>query len=245
MPLSKMTVALQCGGSDSWSGITANPLVGLVSDRIIEFGGTVVLSEVPEIFGAEHLLTCRVASEEVGEKLVRCFEHWNEDAQRLHFTVDNNPSPGNKAGGLTTIFEKSLGAVAKGGSTPLRAVYDYAERVTSRGLVLMDTPGNDPTSVTGQVAGSCNLVLFTTGRGSVFGGSVAPCIKIATNSSLFQRMSEDMDFDAGVVLDDTPLQIAAQQLLDLVIAAASGERTKSEQWGAHEAEFIPWHLGIL
>ncbi len=243
-PVSELTVALQCGGSDSWSGVTANPLLGQAMDRLVSQGGTAVLSETPEIFGAEHLLTARVCSAAVGERLIERFKWWSEQSQQFGFHVDNNPTPGNKQGGLTTISEKSLGAAAKGGSSPLVAVYEYAERVTSKGLVFMDTPGNDVVSVTGQLAGGCNLIAFTTGRGSVLGGSVAPCIKIASNSALYARMGDDMDCDAGQVLEGISMNCAADELLDLIIAVASGQRTKSEESGP-ESEFEPWQVGTL
>ncbi len=244
-PISALSIALQCGGSDSWSGITANPLLGLVVDKIVTQGGTAVLSETPEIFGAEHLLTQRVIDVEVAQKLIRRFEWWNERSQLLDFSLDNNPSPGNKRGGLTTIFEKSLGAVAKGGSTPLIAVYEYAERVTRKGLVFMDTPGFDPVSATGQLAGGCNVIVFTTGRGSVFGSNVAPCVKIASNNALYARMPDDMDFNAGQIMDGESMPVAADALLDLVIRVASGQRTKSEDQGLPEYEFVPWQPGTI
>jgi altronate hydrolase len=242
-PLSALVAALQCGGSDGWSGVTANPLVGRVADCLVDSGGTVILAETPEIFGAEHLLTRRVAQPDAGQRLIERIRWWQAHAAHEGFSLDNNPSPGNKAGGLTTIYEKSLGAVAKGGSRPLQAVYEYAERVTNRGLVFMDTPGYDPVSVTGQVAGGGNLVLFTTGRGSVFGGLIAPCIKIASNAATYQRMEEDMDFNAGILLEGTGYETASQALLDLVIETASGKRTKSEASPARESEFIPWQPG--
>jgi altronate dehydratase len=240
LPLSLLNLALQCGGSDGWSGVTANPLVGRVADRLVAEGGTVVLAETPEIFGAEHLLLERVAGLEVGEKLVERFRWWVEHARQNHISIDNNPSPGNKTGGLTTIFEKSLGAAAKGGASPLMGVLEYAERAQSRGLLFMDTPGNDPVSVSGQLAGGCNLILFTTGRGTVYGSSLAPCIKIASNSRLYARMSEDMDFDAGQVLSGMDWADAEEALLDAVIAAASGRPTASEAYFPREGEFSPW-----
>jgi len=242
-PLSALTIALQCGGSDSWSGVTANPLVGLTMDKIIAQGGTAVLAETPEIFGAEALLLNRVASAEVAHKLIARLEWWNEQARLLNFSVDNNPTPGNKAGGLTTILEKSLGAVAKGGHTPLMAVYEYAELITSRGLVFMDTPGNDPTSVTGQLAGGCNLIVFTTGRGSLYGSHIAPCLKIASHSDLYARMRDDIDFNAGKILEGTTMEAAADELLQQIIAVASGTRTRIEQHGVVGAEFVIWHPG--
>ena len=242
-PVSELMAALQCGGSDGWSGVTANPLVGRVADILVDSGGTVVLAETPEIFGAEQLLTHRVADPEAGHRLIERIQWWQAHAAREGFSLDNNPSPGNKAGGLTTIYEKSLGAVAKGGSRPLQGVYEYAERITCRGLVFMDTPGYDPVSVTGQVAGGSTLVLFTTGRGSVFGGLIAPCIKIATNSTTYQRMQEDMDFNAGVLLEGTGFEAASQALLELVIEVASGKPSKSETSPGRESEFIPWQPG--
>ena len=242
-PISELVVGLQCGGSDGWSGVTANPVLGLVSDELVRQGGTTVLAETPEIYGAEHLLTRRAVDETVGQKLVDKI-HWWEAHTRLHnIEIDNNPSVGNKAGGLTTIYEKSLGAVAKGGSTPLTGVYDYAERVTARGFTFMDSPGYDPVSVTGQVAGGCNLVVFTTGRGSVFGSKPAPSIKVATNTPMYERMEDDMDLNAGRVVDGVPMAGVAAELLDLIVAVASGQASKSEAQGVGEAEFNPWNLG--
>ena len=241
-PVSELMLALECGGSDSWSGITANPVVGLVADEIVRQGGTVVLAETPEVYGAEHLLTRRAISPEVGQKLVAKIRWWEAYARRNGLEIDNNPTPGNKAGGLTTIYEKSLGAVAKGGSTPLTGVYDYAEPVTARGLTFMDTPGYDPVSVTGMVAGGCNLVLFTTGRGSVFGFKPAPSIKICTNSATFNRMAEDMDLDAGRVQAGSSAEMVATELFELAIAIASGQPSKSEAQGVGEAEFNPWSM---
>jgi altronate hydrolase len=242
-PISELMVALQCGGSDGWSGVTANPLLGMVSDEIVRQGGTTVLAETPEIYGAEHMLTRRAVSREVGEKLIAQVRWWEDYARRLGVEIDNNPSPGNKLGGLTTIYEKSLGATAKGGTTPLAGVYDYAEPVTARGFTFMDSPGYDPVSVTGQVAGGCNLVLFTTGRGSAFGFKPAPSIKVATNSAMFHHMEEDMDFNAGQVLEGVSMEQAAADLLDMVVAVASGQPSKSEAQGVGESEFNPWNLG--
>ena len=242
-PISELMVALQCGGSDSWSGVTANPLVGVVSDEIVRQGGTVVLGETPEIYGAEHMLTRRAISRDVGEKLIEKVRWWEDYTERLGVEIDNNPSPGNKLGGLTTIYEKSLGAVVKGGATTLTGVYDYAEPVTARGFTFMDSPGYDPVAVTGQVAGGSNLVLFTTGRGSAFGFKPAPSIKLATNSTMFQHMEDDMDYNAGQILDGVPMEQAGTELLDLMIAVASGEPSKSEAQGVGESEFNPWTLG--
>jgi len=242
-PISELVVGLQCGGSDGWSGVTANPLLGLAADALVRQGGTVVLAETPEIYGAEHLLTRRAASAEVGQKLVDKVRWWEEHTRRLHIEIDNNPSVGNKVGGLTTIYEKSLGAVAKAGSTPLTGVYEYAQAVTTRGFTFMDTPGYDPVSVTGQVAGGCNLIVFTTGRGSVFGFKPAPSIKVASNSEIYLRMEDDMDVNAGQVLDGVAMETVAAELLDRMIAVASGQPSKSEAQGVGEAEFNPWNLG--
>ena len=241
--ISELTIALQCGGSDGWSGVTANPLVGRVADEIVHQGGTVVLGEMPEVYGAEHMLTRRAVNEAVGRKLVDKIRWWENYAAMHGMEIDNNPSVGNKLGGLTTIYEKSLGAVAKGGTTPLTAVLDYAEPVQTRGFTLMDTPGYDPVSVTGQVAGGSNLVLFTTGRGSAFGFKPAPSIKISTNSQLFRQMPEDMDFDASGLLNGATMDEMAESLLDLVISVASGQPSLSEAQGVGESEFNPWHIG--
>ena len=242
-PISELMVALQCGGSDSWSGVTANPVVGLAADEIVRQGGTVVLAETPEIYGAEHMLTRRAVSREVGDKLVSLVRWWEDYTAKMNIEIDNNPSVGNKLGGLTTIYEKSLGAVAKGGSTPLTGVYHYAEPVTARGFTFMDSPGYDPVSVTGQVAGGSNLVLFTTGRGSVFGFKPAPSIKLSTNTTMYNTMEEDMDVNAGKIMDGVPMQAVADELLDLMIAVASGQPSKSEAQGLGESEFNPWNLG--
>lgn len=242
-PLSELVLALQCGGSDGWSGVTANPVVGLVADELVRQGGTVVLAETPEIYGAEHLLFCRAVTPEVGQELLGLVQWWEDHAGKLGMLVDDNRSVGNAAGGLTTIYEKSLGAVAKAGQTPLVGVYEYAEAVTSHGVVFMNSPGYDPVAVTGQVAGGCTLVLFTTGRGSVFGFKPAPVLKIASNSTTFQRMADDMDLNAGRVLEGASLEDVAAELLELVVAVASGQPSKSEAQDVGEAEFSPWSLG--
>ena len=242
-PISELMVALQCGGSDGWSGVTANVLVGRVSDELVRNHGTVVLGETPEIYGAEHLLTRRAANQQVAEKLIEKVRWWENYTRINDMEIDNNPTVGNKVGGLTTIYEKSLGAVAKGGTTPLTAVFDYAEPVTTRGFTFMDSPGYDPVSVTGQVAGGCNLVLFTTGRGSAFGFKPAPSIKISTNTRTYAQMTDDMDFDAGVLLGDVSSETVTKTLLDLMIAVASGQQSKSEAQGIGESEFNPWHIG--
>jgi altronate hydrolase len=243
-PISKLVLALNCGGSDGNSGITANPALGVASDELVRHGGASVLAETPEIYGAEHLLTRRAVNREVGEKLVGMI-HWWEDYVRMHnASIDNNPSYGNKEGGLTTIYEKSLGAVAKGGQAPLAAVYEYAEPITIPGLGFMDTPGYDPVSMTGLVCGGCNVGVFTTGRGSVYGCKPSPCIKVATNTPLYQHMEEDMDINAGTILDGTEtVQQVGMRIFDKIVAVANGEKTKSELAGIGDEEFAPWILG--
>ncbi|WP_424627112.1 UxaA family hydrolase [Bradyrhizobium sp. SYSU BS000235] len=243
-PASELTVALQCGGSDGYSGVSANPALGAASDLLVRHGGTVILSETPETYGAEHLLTRRAVSREVGEKLVALMRWWEEYTAREGAEMDSNPSPGNKAGGLTTILEKSLGAMAKAGSTNLVDVVAYAEAVTKKGFVFMDTPGFDPVAATGQVAGGANLVCFTTGRGSVFGCKPAPSIKLATNTPMFKRMEEDMDVNCGTILDgDETVQECGERIFNLMLRVASGEQTKSEAFDFGAAEFAPWVLG--
>jgi altronate hydrolase len=246
VPISHLRVALQCGGSDGYSGITANPALGAASDLVVRHGGTVVLSETPETYGAEHLLTRRAVSREVGEKLLALFEWWKDYTARNGGHMDNNPSPGNKAGGITTILEKSLGAMAKAGSSDLVDVIRYAEPITRPGFVFMDTPGYDPVSVTGQVAGGANLICFTTGRGSVFGCVPAPSIKLATNTPLFRRMPDDMDINCGGIADGTDTVAArGAEIFEAILRVASGERTKSEAQGFGEAEFAPWQIGAV
>ena len=240
---SDLVLALQCGGSDGYSGITANPALGAAVDDLVRHGGTAILSETPEIYGAEHLLTRRAASREVGEKLVSTIRWWEDYTARNRMEMNNNPSPGNKAGGLTTILEKSLGAAAKGGTTTMRAVYDYAELVTEKGLVFMDTPGYDPVAATGQVAGGANLLAFTTGRGSAYGCKPTPSFKLATNTDIYRRMIDDMDIDCGEVLDGVSIETKGKQIFDALLKVASGERTKSEQLGYGDVEFVPWTIG--
>jgi altronate hydrolase len=243
-PASALTVALQCGGSDGYSGISANPALGAASDLLVRHGGSVILSETPETYGAEHLLTRRAVSREVGEKLVALMRWWEDYTAREGAEMDANPSPGNKAGGLTTILEKSLGAMAKAGSTNLVDVVHYAEEVTARGFVFMDTPGYDPVSATGQVAGGANLVCFTTGRGSVFGCKPAPSIKLATNTRMYRHIEDDMDINCGTVVDgDESVAECGQRIFDLILRVASGEKTKSEQFDVGAAEFAPWVIG--
>lgn len=238
-----LNLAVECGGSDGYSGLTANPAVGVVSDRIVACGGTTVISETTELYGAEHLLVTKSRSPDVAQKLLDRIEWWKNYVAMYGGQIDNNPSVGNKAGGLTTITEKSLGAVSKSGSTALEAVYEYAERVTARGLVVMDSPGFDPASVTGKVAGGSNLVIFTTGRGSCFGCKPSPVIKVATNTPLFESLSEDMDLNAGVVLDGQDLQSVGDRFFEFALRVASGEKTCSEKLGVGDHEFIPWTVG--
>ena len=243
-PISKLILAENCGGSDGHSGLTANPALGVASDELVRYGGTSVLAETPEIYGAEHLLTRRAVTRAVGEQLVALIRWWEEYARRHDAAIDNNPSFGNKEGGLTTIYEKSLGAVAKGGQSPLAAVYQYAEPITTPGFCFMDTPGYDPVSMTGLVAGGCNLGVFTTGRGSVYGCKPAPCLKVATNTPLFNHMNEDMDLNAGTILDGTEtIEQVGRRLFEKIIAVAGGEKTKSELAGLGDEEFAPWMLG--
>ena len=242
-PASALTLALQCGGSDGYSGITANPALGAAADILVRNGGAAILSETPEIYGAEHLLTRRAATPEVGRQLVERIRWWEDYCARNGGEMNNNPSPGNKAGGLTTILEKSLGAAAKGGTTPLNAVYKYAEPVVSKGFVFMDTPGYDPVSVTGQVAGGANVLVFTTGRGSAYGCKPTPSVKLATNTQMYRRMVDDMDINCGDVLDGVSIEDKGKEIFDMVLAVASGARTKSEQLGYGEAEFTPWQIG--
>jgi altronate hydrolase len=241
-PVSEIMLATNCGGSDGNSGITANPALGWAVDELVRHGGTAVLAETPETYGAEHLLVRRAISNEVARKLLDRYAWWEWYCRGIA-KMDNNPAPGNKAGGLTTILEKSLGAVAKGGTTPLMDVVLYGERIASRGLVFMDTPGHDPVSITGLVAGGCNVICFTTGRGSVFGSKPVPSIKLATNSTVYRRMEEDMDLDCGVVLDGVPLESVGRRIFEEVIAVASGKKSKSELAGVGEEEFAPWTIG--
>jgi altronate hydrolase len=242
---SDIVLALQCGGSDGYSGITANTALGAAVDLLVKNGGTGVLAETPEIYGAEHLLTRRAVNRAVGEKLAERIRWWEDYTKRNGGEMNNNPSPGNKAGGLTTILEKSLGAAAKGGSTTLRAVYGYAEPVKEKGFVFMDTPGYDPVGATGQVAGGCNVMCFTTGRGSAFGCKPTPSIKLATNSEIYRRMIDDMDVNCGDVLDGVSIEAKGQEIFDRVLAVASGEHTKSENLGYGDLEFVPWQVGAV
>jgi len=244
IPASKLVLATQCGGSDGNSGVTANPALGYAADLLVAQGGTAVLAETPEIYGAEHLLTRRAITRAVGEKLVERIRWWEWYTGLFGAEINNNPSPGNKAGGLTTIYEKSLGAVAKGGTTALMDVVLYAEPIRCSGLVVMDTPGYDPVSMTGLVAGGCNIAVFTTGRGSVYGCKPVPTIKVSTNTPLYERMPDDMDIDAGVILSrGVSVAEVGRQIFEEILAVASGKKTKSELHGVGEEEFAPWNIG--
>ena len=245
-PASSLMVGLQCGGSDAWSGVTANPALGYACDLLVSQGGTGVLSETPEIYGAEHLLTERAVTAEVGKKLLDRIKWWEDYTSRNFGSMDNNPSPGNKSGGLTTILEKSLGAVAKAGTSSLKGVYKYGEYIDTSGFVFMDSPGYDPASVTGQIASGCNLVAFTTGRGSAFGSKPSPCIKIATNSIMYERMEEDMDINAGEILTGSlTTEELGNAIFNTFLRVASGEKTKSEAQGLGDYEFVPWQIGAV
>ncbi|MBW8758061.1 MAG: altronate dehydratase [Burkholderiales bacterium] len=246
VPASQLTVGLQCGGSDGYSGISANPALGAAVDLLVRHGGTAILSETPEIYGAEHLLTARAARPEIAQRLMQRLRWWEDYTRKNGGDMNNNPSPGNKAGGITTILEKSLGAVAKGGNSGLMDVVEYAEPVRTHGLVFMDTPGYDPVSATGQVAGGANLICFTTGRGSTYGCKPTPSIKLATNSAMYDRMRMDMDFNAGEIIDGrTSVEQAGARLFELMLATASGRRTLSEQHDLGNNEFVPWQLGAV
>jgi len=245
-PASALVLALECGGSDGYSGISANPALGYAADLLVRHGGTAVLAETPEIYGAEHLLTRRAASPAVAEKLLARIDWWRDYAARNNAELNNNPSHGNKAGGLTTILEKSLGAVAKSPHSQLEAVYEYAEPITAHGFVFMDTPGYDPAAVTGQVAGGCTIICFTTGRGSTSGFKPAPCIKIATNTPMYERMADDMDIDCGGIVDGTDsIEAAGVRIFERILAIASGEASLSEQLDYGDNEFVPWQVGAV
>ncbi|MBW3542103.1 MAG: altronate dehydratase family protein [Planctomycetes bacterium] len=243
IPASEIILGTECGGSDGYSGVTANPAVGIASDLIVACGGTAILAETPEIYGGEHLLTRRAVSREVGEKLIERIRWWERYTAMFGAEIDNNPSVGNKRGGLTTIYEKSLGAIAKGGSTALKEVYRYAEPVTTKGFVVMDTPGYDPASVTGMVAGGANVIVFTTGRGSCFGCKPVPSVKVATNTAVYERMLEDMDINAGRIIEGAAVEEVGREIFEKILSVASGEQTKSERQGIGDEEFCPWSIG--
>jgi len=246
VPVSELTVALQCGGSDGYSGITANPALGHASDLLVAHGGTTILAETPEVYGAEHLLTRRAVSRAVGEKLVERIRWWEDYTERRGAEMDNNPSPGNKRGGLTTILEKSLGAVAKGGTAPMSEVCLYGEQPAGKGFVFMDSPGYDPVSVTGQIASGANLVCFTTGRGSVSGYKPVPCVKLATNSEMYAHMADDMDIDCGdIIARGVTIEEKGREIFETWLRVASGEPTRSEDLGFGGAEFVPWNIGAV
>ncbi len=244
--VSQLVVGLQCGGSDGFSGITANPALGHATDLLVAQGGTGILAETPEIYGAEQLLVRRAASQAVGEKLIERIRWWERYTEMNGGTMDNNPSPGNKAGGLTTILEKSLGAASKGGTQPLAGVLHYAEKLSTRGFLFMDSPGYDPVSVTGQIASGSHVIVFTTGRGSAFGSKPAPTIKLATNSTMYRQLGEDMDINCGDIVEDgVSIEEKGRAILERIIAVASGETTKSEALGLGDNEFLPWQIGAV
>ena len=246
VPASHLTVGLQCGGSDGYSGISANPALGAAVDRLVRHGGTAILSETPEIYGGEHLLTRRAAQPEVAAKLIERIRWWEAYTARNGMRMDNNPSAGNKAGGLTTILEKSLGAIAKSGTTRLEAVYEFAQTVTAKGFVYMDTPGYDPVSATGQVAGGANLICFTTGRGSAYGCAPSPSLKLSTNTALWTKQEDDIDINCGSIVDgEETVDEAGERIFQTMLAAASGQQTKSELHGYGQNEFVPWQLGAV
>lgn len=244
-PVSQLRLALQCGGSDAHSGLTANPALGVASDILIAKGGTAILSETPEIYGAEHLLAARATTPEVAERLLGLIDWWRDYAERSGASIENNPSYGNKMGGLTTIAEKSLGAVAKSGRSPLTAVYGYGEPIRARGLVFVDTPGYDPICSTGQIASGATVMCFTTGRGSVSGFKPVPTLKLATNTPLYEHMTDDMDINCGTVLTGESVASVGRRIYRRVIEVASGEQTRSEVNGFGDNEFVPWQLGAI
>jgi len=244
IPASEIVLGLNCGGSDGNSGITANAALGVASDRLVACGGTTILGETTEIYGAEQLLTRRARTPAVADKLIERIRWWEWYTGIFGCTPDNNPSPGNKVGGLTTIYEKSLGAITKAGTTALNDVVQYAEQVRTRGFVIMDTPGMDSVSVTGIVAGGANVMAFTTGRGSCLGFKPTPVLKIASNTPMYERMRDDMDVDAGTILSDgRSVDDVGGEIFKQILAVASGEQPKSEQLGLGEEEFQPWILG--
>jgi altronate hydrolase len=241
-----LTVGLQCGGSDGYSGISANPALGAAVDRLVRHGGAAILSETPEVYGGEHLLTRRAVSKQVADKLLARIAWWERYTARNGMQMDNNPSAGNKAGGLTTILEKSLGAIAKSGTTNLVDVVEFAQGVTARGLVFMDTPGYDPVSATGQVAGGANVICFTTGRGSAYGCAPSPSLKFSTNTALWQRQEDDIDLDCGTIVDGLEtVDEVGEKIFRLILETASGRQTKSERHGYGQNEFVPWQLGAV
>lgn len=246
VPASHLLVGLECGGSDAFSGLSANPALGAAADLVVRHGGTAILSETPEIYGAEHLLTRRAVTARVGEKLIERIRWWEAYTARHGAEINNNPTPGNKAGGLTTILEKSLGAVVKGGTTNLAEVYGYAEAVSAKGLVFMDTPGYDVVSMTGMIAGGANITCFTSGRGTVCGFKPVPTIKLASNTLMYRRMERDMDVNCGIILDgDATIPELGEAIFQLILDTASGKKTKNEDYGFGESEFVPWYIGAV
>jgi altronate hydrolase len=246
IPASELVLGLQCGGSDGWSGVSSNPALGNASDRLVALGGTVLLSETPEIYGAEHLLQARAVSPDVSDKLAARMAWWERYTQLHGAEMNNNPSPGNKAGGLTTILEKSLGAVAKAGTSPLTDVIEYAAPLKTRGLVFMDSPGFDPCSATGQVASGATMIAFTTGRGSAFGCKPSPSIKLASNSAIYEKMKDDIDIDCGTIVSGSAtIEEKGGEILDYLLAVASGQQSKSEALGYGGVEFVPWQIGAV
>lgn len=243
---SHLKIGLECGGSDGFSGITANPALGAAMDILVRHGGTAILSETPEIHGVEYMLTRRAVTPEVGQKLLDRLAWWEQYTAGHNAQFNGVVGHGNQAGGLANIFEKSLGSAMKGGTTPLQAVYEYAEPIDRHGFVFMDSPGYDPVASTGQIASGANLICFTTGRGSMFGSKPAPTIKLASNTPMFTRLEEDMDLNCGAILDgelDVPQM--GQRIFEAILRHASGEPTKSEALGLGDHEFVPWHLGIV
>ena len=243
---SHLKIGLECGGSDGFSGITANPGLGAAMDILVRHGGTAILSETPEIHGVEFMLTRRAISPEVGQKLLDRLAWWEKYTAGQNAQFNGVVGHGNQAGGLANIFEKSLGSAMKGGTTPLRAVYEYAEPITENGFVFMDSPGYDPVASTGQIASGAQLICFTTGRGSMFGSKPAPTIKLASNTPMFTRLEEDMDINCGVVIDgECTVAELGQRIFEQILRHASGEQTKSELLGLGDHEFVPWHMGIV
>ena len=243
---SHLKIGLECGGSDGFSGISANPALGVAMDILVRHGGTAILSETPEIHGVEHMLTRRAVTPEVGQKLLERIAWWKDYTRGHNGQFNGVVGPGNQAGGLANIIEKSLGSAMKGGSTPLQAVYEYAEPIDKAGFVFMDSPGYDPVAVTGQIASGANIICFTTGRGSMLGSKPVPTIKLASNTPMFRRLEDDMDVNCGVMLDgEADLAEMGRRIFDHILQTASGAPTKSEQLGVGGEEFVPWHLGIV
>ena len=246
VPASHIKIGLECGGSDGFSGITANPALGAAMDILVRHGGTAILSETPEIHGVEYMLTRRAVTPEVGQKLLDRLTWWEQYTRGHNGQFNGVVGPGNQQGGLANIFEKSLGSAMKGGTTPLQAVYEYAEPIDRAGFVFMDSPGYDPVAVTGQIASGANLICFTTGRGSMFGSKPAPTIKLASNTPMFERLRDDMDINCGLILDgERSVEEMGEDIFQHILRAASGERTRSELLGLGDHEFVPWHMGIV